>query len=83
MKKYVKPDVLFEDFEMSVGVAACDSIILDSQGNVKECTDPGFKHIIDAYNLFAGAACTVQCNNDNLQQYGYYGSTANAIFGSV
>lgn len=39
MKKYVKPELIFESFEMSQQIAACS---IDGQFNVTDATDCSF-----------------------------------------
>lgn len=80
MKKYVKPDVLFEDFEMSVGVAACTYIIFGSDGQVKwyDDTDAGIQYLIEEGNF--GSSCREPITKNNV--YGYFGQEEGEIFGS-
>lgn len=80
MKKYVKPDVLFEGFEMSVGVAACTMIIFDRDGYVKsyDRSDAGILAMED--QGFFGTSCELVLTKD--EYYNYYGSQEGEIFGS-
>lgn len=77
MKKYVKPDVLFEDFEMSVGVAACTGVIIGSDGNPKDMSDPRIQQLV-GYGLFS-EQCGLNINDSD--NYGYFGGIID-IFGS-
>lgn len=81
MKKYVKPDVLFEDFELSVGVAACSGFIIGGNGQLKNAAEIGMSEVVADTGLFAWG-CQLNYEDVGLESYGYYGGDSVGIFGS-
>ena len=73
MKKYVKPELIFERFELSQQIAAC---AYDSQGtnqDVENCSFEGFnKEFGEFMTIFMD---TVNGCDVITEDYCYYGST--------
>ncbi len=78
MKAYVKPDILFEDFDLSISVATCQ-IVLDKDGNVKSVNDKGYQSTIQEYGLFS-SACDYFWSPET--DIGYFGGGVNPTSGS-
>ena len=82
MKKYVKPELIYESFELSQQIAACD---YDSKNTANDVGVCGFT----GKNPITGADMTIFLPGNNFctteaQEYCYHGSTGNSwsIFNS-
>lgn len=82
MKKYIKPELFYENFELSQHIASCAWDMSNSK-NVNECyaeSDPewGLPN-----NIFAFNKGVAGCENGPLESYCYTnGSSENNIFNS-
>ena len=71
MKKYVKPALFYEKFELSQHIADCAWEL--NSTNKESChasADPKF--LDDSPNLFVSALSTCVYNEDNYQNYCYH-----------
>lgn len=81
MKKYVKPDVFIEEFELSSGVASCSGIVFNKDGSVKSWNnqDAGLNNLYEDLGLFDSSCVMVLTKDD---YYNYFGQDDGYIFGS-
>ena len=80
MKKYVKPELIFESFEMSQQIATCDYDSNNSFDNVQDCNFTGYNKDFDGdINIFSShLTCGVEaqwyCYHNSSGGYGIFNS---------
>ena len=76
MKKYVKPELFFESFELSQQIASCD---FDSKGSLMDVENCEFSGTMPNTNIelnifMSGSSC-----RDDGNAFCYYGSTGDIL----
>lgn len=80
MKKYVKPELIFESFEMSQQIASCDYDLVDGTSTDAGCSFSGFnKDFNTSMTIFSSTnTCDIEA-----QSYCYHNSSGGfGIFNS-
>ena len=83
MKKYVKPELFFESFELSQSIAACGIDVKNSTSK-EECAalDEEFWPGMGGTQVFQADACTLDFNTIEVYCYTYGTSEAGRVFNS-
>lgn len=81
MKKYVKPELFYESFELSEQIALGCSELMSSLATLRDATKDCVVDLGGTTLLVDNATCTA--NPDKLEGYCYFaGSGDNAVFAS-
>lgn len=82
MKKYVKPELFYESFELSQHIAAC-GIDVKNLGDKENCAylDPDFWEGYN-YKVFDGSGCAVDVGDIEFYCYTVGTSEAGRLFNS-
>ena len=75
MKKYVKPELIFESFEMSQQIASCS---IDGEFNANDATDCSFSSEEKDFGNLSIFLSTTPCT-DITESYCYHNSTSGGV----
>lgn len=84
MKKYVKPDLFYENFELSHSIANCSAALNHTEGSCTLDPDEAPNLYLGAgENIFASGGCVYTMDELGYEDYCYWtGESANNIFTS-
>lgn len=72
MKAYVKPELFYEDFQLSTHIASCKFHL--TSGNVYDCTED-----TTGQGTFSVNNCQTGLSDEDLEEYCYTGSTGGKV----
>lgn len=78
MKKYVKPELFFESFEMTQQIAACQFGLNEDTYSDKNCSFTGVNPA-DDFEITIFLSSSNACENSSAESYCYFGSTAESF----